>query len=127
MNQPQNPPNFQYHQNPPNMQESQIVNMPYSDHVGELKYLRKENPDLFITNNELSRKKLPPIEETEHENNRNSLNTKNGNSKGNFEKLSEDPRDKYEVNSRFMEDSQGLDSSEQGQNSRFQPVQPVQR
>lgn len=43
------------------MQESHIVNMPYSDHVSELKYLRKENPDLFITNNELSRKKLPPI------------------------------------------------------------------
>ena len=37
--------------------------MPYSDHVTELKYLRKEKPGMFNITNELSRKKLPAYQE----------------------------------------------------------------
>lgn len=46
--------------------------MPYSDHASELKYLRKENPNLFQLTNDLSK---PKLREDQPENNQNRLNT----------------------------------------------------
>lgn len=48
--------------------------MPYSDHVGELKYLRKANPNLFNTSNELSRPNLHQEEQAENYNRMNGPN-----------------------------------------------------
>jgi len=37
--------------------------MPFYDHVTELKYLRKNQPEKFNTTNEMSHKKLPEVKE----------------------------------------------------------------
>ena len=47
--------NLSYEEEP---QSSRIANMPFQDHVTELQYLRKEKPDLFKLNNDLSKKKF---------------------------------------------------------------------
>lgn len=48
---------------PSNPNSSRIANMPYFDHVTELKYLRNNKPEMFNTTNEMSHKKLPQVEQ----------------------------------------------------------------